>query len=279
MTSKARYGALERLQYFPLPIYTSPELEQTAQAIAARFTQGYHFLNQTLGTAPQVGLLILSVSDWAHHAAFPTYGLTHYDPAQRMVITAGQPTKFWRSVLDLVGEAHAPLLDELLSVYGQPDEHIDLAAHINLWVVHDLGHALHLDYSYWFPRTWLMEFFADLCLYSYIATNEPAQLSALETLPRVMSRLPARQFRYHTLHDFDTHYNGGMELENYLWYHGHLFEQAKHVFERSGCMALQRLWHTFVLVNIATVSDAQLIVLLRDVQPELDRLVAAWPEM
>ena len=275
MAKVGRYEGLQLLPEFPFAAYANPGLEHTPTTIAERFARAYRFLSETLETAPSAGLLILSAGDWTRHAAFPTYGLTHYDDGQRMVIAPGHPSTFWHPVIDVVGATSADLVEELRPVYGQPDGHIDLSSHIDLWVVHDLGHAFHLHVAYWFPRKWLMEFFADLCLYTYLATDEPDQLPALETFPHVMSKLPALQFRYRTLHDFEMQYND-MGLENYLWYHGHLFAYAKRVYEAAGIAALQRMWQAFVLANVQEVSDAQLAELLQAVHPDLVQMIEPW---
>jgi hypothetical protein len=74
-----------------------------------------------------------------------------------------------------------------------------------------------------------MEFFADLCLYTYIARNEPIALPALYTLPNVVSQLPIERFGEQTLHNFDTKYTK-MRLENYFLYHGLFFNG------QGGCM-------------------------------------------
>ena len=124
-------------------------------------------------------------------------------------------------------------MPELRNVYGRPDGRITLTPHIEWWIVHDLGHTFHAHLSYWFPRKWLMELFADLCLYTYVAANEPDYLPRLETVLRLLHQLPAAHFRYHTLHDFDTQYLD-MELVNYLWYHGHFFACAKPLVVVSG---------------------------------------------
>ena len=173
MANVGRYEGLQLLPELPFPVYATPGLEHAATTIARRFARAYRFLSETLETAPRAGLLVLSAGDWDRHASVPAYGLTHYDYGRRMVIAPGHSSTFWHPVIDVVGAASAHLLEELRTVYAQPDGHIDLAAHIDLWAVHDLGHAFHLHVAYWFPRKWLMEFFADLCLYTYLATVEP----------------------------------------------------------------------------------------------------------
>jgi hypothetical protein len=258
MSESHQYERLHSLSQYPVPIYLSPDVEQSAATIAKRYERGYHFLRAELGRSPRVGLLLLSEQDWPSYAALPTYDLTHYDHSQRMVIAGAQRSTFWRPTLELVRTTAPHLFQQLSAIYGGSDEQIDLTAHIDLWVVHDLGHAFHLDADYWFPQHWLMEFFADLCLYTYCAVNEPDQLSNLETLPNVMRQLPAQTFRYATLEAFEAHYGGDMGLDNYLWYHGHFFAWAKHMYEQTGSIALRHMWQRFVVANVQRMPDQQL---------------------
>ncbi len=264
MTHPEDSTELHVLSPFPFPVQSSPDLIEHARLLAARFERAYAFLHQTLAVDPRVGLRVLSATDWPIHAhpAFVDYGLTHFDPAQAMVITGGPDSTFWHAFVDTIAAAGPDLLEELQETYGRADD--------------DLGHACHLHLDYWFPRVWLMEFFADLCLYTYLASNEPSYLPALETLPRVLSRLSPARFRYHTLHDFDTQYIK-MEPVNYLWYHGHLFEAARKAYAGGGDSILSRLWHTFALANVREVSDAELARLLQQVQPEIAQMMLGWP--
>jgi hypothetical protein len=278
MTHPQDSTELLTLAGFPFPVQSSPDLVEHARRLAERFERAYGFLRQTLAVDPQVGLRVLSASDWPVHAhpAFTDYGLTHFDPTQAMVITGGPGSTFWRAFVDAIAAAVPDLLGELQAVYGQADGQIDLARHIETWIVHDLGHACHIRLDYWFPRVWLMEFFADLCLYSYLASNEPAYLPALETLPRVLSRISPDHVRYHTLPDFDAQYIK-LDLTNYLWYHGHLFETARKAYAAGGTGVLERLWQTFALANLREVSDAELAGMLQQVQPEIAQMLRGWP--
>ena len=111
MANVGRYERLQLLPEFPFPVYATPGLEYAATTIAGRFARAYRFLSQMLETTPRVGLLVLSAGDWDRHAAVPTYGLTHYDDGQRMVIAPGHPSTFWHPVIDVVGAASADLLE------------------------------------------------------------------------------------------------------------------------------------------------------------------------
>ncbi len=277
MTYLEHPSELRVLPSFPFLVESSPDLVGHTQVLAQRFERAYRFMSETLAVTPPVGLRVLSASDWPTHAlpAF-VYGLTYLDAKQGMVITGGPDSTFWHAFVDTIAATAPDLLGELRGAYGRADGRIDLTSHIECWIAHDLGHACHIHLDYWFPRVWLMEFFADLCLYSYLASHEPAFLPALETFPRLLSQLDAAHFPHHTLPDFDALYMK-LDLANYLWYHGHLFEAARKAYASGGNGVLERLWHTFVVANVREVSDAELAQLLRLVQPEIAQMLEAWP--
>ena len=279
MTNLEKYTGLERLPEFTLPISTSHGLETLAHPIAARFARAHHFFSEVLGRDVQVGLVVLSPEDWARTALLPTYGLTYYDYPNRLVVTGATPGTFWHGTVELVGKVSAELLQELRAVYGTPDGQIDLTPNVHLWPVHDLGHACNLDVPYWFPRTWLLEFFADVCLHTYLAANEPEQLPVQETLWRVLSNVPAQRFPYRSLHDFEAQYGDGeWTMENYGWYHAQFYEGAKRLYDALGVAGLQRMWQLFVVANVREATDAQLADLLGEVEPGLARMWDGTPE-
>lgn len=277
MTVSSYDVGLERLDGFTIPIYVSQRLIQPAQNLASRFAQAYTFLTSLLPVKPDISLAVLSKHDWARCAPIPTFGITHYDYPHRMVVTAAQPSTFWQPLIERVKEISPALLHDLRTVYGQPDGEIDLTPNVELWMFHDLGHAFHLAVPYWFPRRWLMEYFADLCAYSYVAMNEPDQVPALMRLYHTLHAVEAHHFSYRTLAEFEAHYDkNDWSFENYLWYHGVLFTKAQQAFERAGVQALQQLWQSFVGANVEQVSDTKLLNLLFQAQPELARMVEAW---
>jgi hypothetical protein len=133
-----------------------------------------------------------------------------------------------------------------------------------------------LSHEYWFPRKRLMEFFASLCWYIYIARNEPEQLPIAETFLLVMNELPPHLFPYRTLQEFETLYIS-MPLENYLWYAGHFMRQARDLYARLGAEALRQVWQMFVLANIHDISDQELEHILRNGQPDIAQVLLAEP--
>lgn len=276
MTNPQPDTGLQLVPGFASPVHCSRGLEVYAHTLAARFHRAHAFFHTLFGISPSVGFVVLSAEDWPTYARalFPIYGFTHYFEAQ--VVTGGPDTTFWQPLVDAITTTAPHLVPKLRNVYGQPDGRISLTSHVEWWSVHDLGHAFHAHLNYWFPRKWLMELFADLCLYTYVAANEPDYLPRVETVLRLLQQLPASHFRYHTLNHFDSQYLT-MKLVNYAWYHGHFFAYAKQVYDAAGTSALERLWRTLVVPNVREVTDTELAELLRSSLPELAHLMQTWP--
>jgi hypothetical protein len=158
-------------------------------------------------------------------------------------------------------------------VYGLPDGSTDLSPFFNLTSVHELAHLFHEQANVQFPRKWLQEFFANLSLHAYVATQEPEQLPILETFSRLVVEAGSASFEHHTLADLDRLYTG-VGPQNYGWYQCRLHVAAKAVYDAGGVAALQRLWQAF-----PPISDDQFIQVLGQVHPQLERVFTGCSEM
>ncbi|HSH22703.1 MAG TPA: hypothetical protein VK975_01415 [Acidimicrobiales bacterium] len=246
---------------FPFPVLASPQVVPQAQEVAGRCARAYELLADALGPRPDVTVLVLAPEDWP--TADLPYGMPHYS-AGRLVL-AGQSAGFWRSFVPLLEQAPPPLYAASVEVYG---EDLDLGPFFNLLGVHELGHAFH-DRSR-FPRRWLDETFANLCLHAYMATTETEAIAVLEAFPEAITSLDPALFEHRSLQEFEALYSG-MDPINYGWYQCHFHRAAKRVHDHGGIPALQRLWRRFV------PSDEELAeVLRRDVDAELARTLLEW---
>ena len=120
----------------------------------------------------------------------PFYGVAMYDYVHRTVVSGAEPTIFWEPIMEQLQHTAPDLPTPLRSVYTTPQGNLDLTPHVELWMIHDLGHACHAHHDYWFPLKWLMELFASLCLYTYIAKQEPDLLPVAEIFFLVFHDLP-----------------------------------------------------------------------------------------
>jgi hypothetical protein len=276
----ARYEGLQELDVAGLQAFCSPGTVVPALRIAGRCAAAQRVLARLFDFPVVPELLILSRADWPSRAAFPTYGITHYDRGRRAIVAPGEPADFWTVALELLERAAPEQLPRLRSVYGDSAGRPDLTPHVDTWVAHDLGHAYHLERGAWFPRRWLMELFADLCAYAALALAEPAALPALRTFPQALCAVAPEALPFSSLAAFEARYGGEpLDVATYLWYHGRLFRLAEQLYAALGESALQRLWAVFVVSGVSDVGDAELAVLLAQVSSLLAAAVRTWPEL
>jgi len=159
------------------------------------------------------------------------------------------------------------------------------------------------------PTLWLKELFANLALYTFVATKRPSELANLTAFPDALTGVGAFnvmiRLRGHTsLDDFDWHSPAGnakapMSNENAVWYQMRLLLLARDLFDHDGERALERLW-TFGLKQTdrvqrpedyytahGTLDGWSAAMHEKDLETELGaavssslaRLVADWPRI
>ena len=229
-----------------------------------------------LGFDPVLRLLVLSPDDWAEHAAFPLYGMPHYTERDTIIVSAG-PADFWQGVVRMPdGILTQDQRAEVETVYGTADGKPDMSAFADLIAVHELGHLFHEQVPFAFPRLWLMELFANLCVHAYLAEKEPERVPLWTVLPERMMSLPANRVRHRSLEDFERLYVG-VGPENYVWYQFGLAFGASEIYDAAGAGALRRLYRTFE-TNENELTDGQLAELLRErVHSTVARVMGTWP--
>jgi hypothetical protein len=138
------------------------------------------------------------------------------------------------------------------------------------------------------PTSWLSEIFANLAMHAFVATQQPASLSALETLPTIGAESHALAARmraegYSTLEELEQHYTGGedpMGALNYVWFQYRLQRLAAEIFQTDGEQSVIRFWNCFHANNRLT-ADSTLAaslapMLATEVSPTLGRAISAW---
>lgn len=270
MSEESAQNNLRQLNQFSFPVFVSGECEPQGVAIAQRCERAYQFFNNTFGVRPTVTLYVLSSQDWSSHTPNPTYGMPHFDPYLFNLIVAGEPGDFWHSLIDVVQENVPSAYQQLQKIYGHDNGDIDLSPFFDLLVVHELGHAFQHAGSCEFPRLWLMELYANLCLQAYMETIEPENLPLLEAFPEAMRQIDVSLFEHHSLADFDKLYSD-IEPLNYVWYQAYLHQAATQTYKAGNVEALQKLWRTF------RIPDAQLLTTLeKQVHPIVAQIPRNW---
>ena len=121
-------------------------------------------------------------TDWDAVAAIPIYGMPESVPGR--IVTSPEPAQWWQDYWDsLRPDLPAPALDKVTQAYGRPPDFTIMA---DLVAVHELTHLFHdihpVTWASEFPEIWVMELFANLGMYGYVATHHPEHLPLLHSL-------------------------------------------------------------------------------------------------
>jgi hypothetical protein len=269
MMDVAKHQGLASLSGFPFEVRTSASTREQAGRLADRCVRAYSYLGEMLAFRPRCTLVVLNRADWSERASNPLYGMPYYDAGN--LFLAGEPSDLAARLEEVAGSAPPIAAQALDQVYGTGAGR--LMPFADLLVVHELAHAFHDGVPFLFPRSWLMELFANMALYTFVIAKEPDRTLHLETLVRValenrLLKSVARDLRY-----FEAFYPD-IEPLTYVWYQFRLTMMAKGLVDAAGPSVLRRLWDTFAL------SDEQLAgVLGGRVHPAAGQWLASWSEL
>lgn len=269
MIDVTKHQGLASLPGFPFQVHTSASTREQAARLADRCLKAYAYLGEMLAFRPQCALIVLNRADWSERASNPLYGMPYYDAGN--LFLPGEPSDLAASLEEAVSSAPPQAAQVIEQVYGTGAGR--LAPFADLLAVHEMAHAFHDGVPFVFPRSWLMELFADMALYVFVVANEPDRVLHLETLPRVtlengLLKPVSRDLRY-----FEAFYPG-IEPRTYVWYQFRFTMMAKELVDAAGPDMLRRLWDAFA------VSDGQLGAILgSQVHPAAGQWLAAWHEL
>ncbi len=239
-----------------LPTFASAGLEARALEIGRIAADSYAYLAELLGLRPDAQVLVLSEADWASKSDVPLYGLPNASDGTLTV--AGTEAPFWSEVGSMVAEADRA---ELEAAYRAPDGSVAFGPFFDLVAVHEVAHLFHIG-TVRFPRMWLQELFANLCLHAWVERRAPASRATLLTLPRLGAKAPPEAFDYRTGDDFERVY-GAMPGRNYAWFQLRLQVAAAAVYDSAGEPAVARL------LNVFRLDHERLATLLESADPTL----------
>jgi hypothetical protein len=263
-----KHQGLAALPGFPFEVRTSDSTREQARRLADRCARAYSYLGDMLAFRPRYALIVLNRADWSQRASNPLYGMPYYDAGN--LFLAGEPSDLIARLEEVASSAPPAAAQVLGQVYGTGAGR--LVPFADLLVVHELAHAFHDGVPFVFPRSWLMELFADMALYTFAAAEEPDRRLHAETLPQValeygLLKPVARDLRY-----FEAFYPS-IEPLTYVWYQFRFTMMAKGLVDAAGPDVLRRLWDAFAL------SDEQLAgVLGGRVHPAAGQWLAGWDE-
>ena len=261
-----KHEGLASLPGFPFEVRTSDSTREQAGRLADRCGRAYSYLGEVLGFRPRCALVVLSRADWAERASNPAYVMPYYS-AGNLFLT-GEPSDLDAWLEEIAGSAPPAAARELAQIYGTGAGR--LASFADMLVVHELAHAFHDGVPFGFPRSWLMELFADMALYAFVAAEEPGWRPQLETLPRVALEYGLLKPVARDLRHFEAFYPY-IEPLTYVWYQFRFTMMAKGLVDAEGPGVLRRLWDAFAL------TDEQLgDVLGARVHPAAGQWLASW---
>jgi hypothetical protein len=155
-----KHQGLASLSGFPFEVRTSASTREQARRLADRCARAYSYLGDMLAFRPRCALLVLNRADWSERASNPSYVMPYYD-AGNLFLT-GEPSDLTAWLEEVVSSAPPAAAGELDQVYGTGADR--LAPFADMLVVHELAHAFHDGVPFVFPRSWLMELFANIRL-------------------------------------------------------------------------------------------------------------------
>jgi len=245
-----------------LPTFASDGLEGAASTIGGIAADSYEYLAGLLGIRPGAQVLVLSEADWAVKCDQPLYGLPNAGDGTLTV--AGTEARFWADLADMVADDDRA---ELEAVYEDAGRQLRFGPFFDLIAVHEVGHLFSQGYVA-FPRSWLSEFFANLCLHAWVEQRSPASLETLLTLPGLGAKAAADTWPSRTWVDFDRDYSS-MPGPNYVWFQFRRQVAAAELYGQGGEDTVRRLFEVF------RHDDQALVAVLTDrVGPGFDAFLA-----
>lgn len=240
-----------------LPTFASAGVEARAEAIGRIAADSYDYLAGLLGFRPAAQVLVVDENDWPRVTGTPTYGLPN--AWNGSLVVAGTEAPLWDSFAEMVQPEDRAALE---AAYAAPNGTIRLGPFMDLVAVHEVAHIFHQGTQH-FPRLWLQELFANLCLHAWVVDRSPADLGTLTTMPRLGSKAPPGTFPRSSRADFEQFYTE-MDGPNYVWYQFRLQVEAEALHDRAGTAVVPRLFDAFKLDDEALAAR-----LAADVDPDL----------
>ncbi len=268
------YPDLNELTGYSIKVFYSSGAETRARVITERCEKTITYINVLVGFTPKVSLYILNPEHWKKYATFPVYGMPHYPDHERLVI-ASQDNDFWKSFIPPLDQLPKELADQVKKAYSLEDGTLSMMGFFDLLALHELGHGFHEQGGLTMQRLWMQELFSNIMLHTYIAENEPENLSPLEVFPEMVVAAGSAEYPFTTLSDFEKRYDN-MDPKNYGWYQCRLHVAAKNIYNADGKKTFVKLWKG-LKENKEKMTDQQFAEFLKKkVSKEVAKVQTAW---
>lgn len=261
MAHAQNYQELLSLKGEGARVYYSAGRETRSAAITQRVNKATAYFTGMLAFKPEVTLLVLNPEDWGKYTTMgAVYGLPHYDDANNTLVVASDDNPFWKSFLPPLEQLPPPMRHQVQEVYLNTKGDISMQAFFDLLAIHELGHAFHKQRDVNMQRPWMGELFVNILLHTYIAENEPGQLPALTTFPRMVTGAGSKDYKYTSLKDIEQRYEeiARNYPKNYGWFQSCWHSAAATIYNTYGKQACSQLWNA-LLNQKEGLTDEQLV--------------------
>lgn len=284
-------SGLPHLGGYPFEVRYSDGALMRARAAADIAADAYVYFSRLFsGVEPDIALIVADETDWSSRQP---YGLAFFNDDDGeirpgVVVMPAAGGDFWIAIAEDLRDASPRGYAKLLATYPDGAGGLDLQPFFDLITIHELGHAFEVLGDLRLPTFWLSEIFVNMAVHAFVATQLPASLPTLETLPTVGAgsrKLSARMRAegYSALEELQAHYTGGddpMSPLNYVWFQYRWQRLAAKMFDADGEDGLVRFWdcfHETDRINSGEATAASLAPLLRaEVSQTLGRAVRDW---
>lgn len=257
--------SLNRLSNRSFAVYYSSGHQQRTELIALHLEKALSYYQSLLEFKPDITLLVLSAKDWKTYTTDPVvYGMPHHSAKSKRLIVAAEDNRFWKSFLPPLDRLPPDLEKPIKAAYSNFNGELSMQPFFDLLVIHELGHAFHVQGGLNMQRKWMGELFTNILLHTYIAENGKELLPALTLFPRMVVAGGTKEFKYTSLQDIQDKFDeiALQYPKNYGWYQCSWHYAAAGIYEAAGKQAGRKLWDA-LKEQQEILSDQDLIEFLK----------------
>lgn len=271
MTTTA-YPTLSSLEGFPFPVFVSHGSEERGRSIASRATHAIDWLGHVTGKVRRPNLVVADEHDWPSVCEVPIYGMPFSIPNK--LGTSPTPALWWQEYVDaLRPHLSEPASTAIAATFGDPPDFTGIA---DLIITHEATHLFHeihpATFASEFPSDWVMELFANLGMYGYLATYDPEQLRLLAAMADATIDAGHAFWDLQDLALMGESAQAG--VTNYVWYEFRLIRLAAQLWTAGGEDGLRDYQR---LLGHPELTHDQVVDRLSQLEPTVADAVLRWP--
>jgi hypothetical protein len=146
-----------------------------------------YFRRMFSAVEPDIALIVADEGDWWSRQPYGLPFFTDDDGGIRpgVVVMPAAGGDFWMAIAEDIRDTSPQGYARLRAAYPDGVGGVDLQPFFDLITIHELAHAFEVLGDLRLPTFWLSEIFVNLAMHAFVATQLPASLPTLETLPAV----------------------------------------------------------------------------------------------